>query len=675
MGKKNRKQEKRPAQPAGSFWGRMTARHGRHGALLLLAIASLLVASLAYAMQGERPWSRTVQKRLEKKQPLQPKEYAIIGVWWASVINASLLTALLMTSRRWLPPESKEEANSVLADQQPVPGPEASPNTAPVSTSAPMGNDAPLLRVRPTVILVLTLGAVMFGAWLRYPRLHHSLWNDEEYAMRRFAHGSWEDKGNGISLFSPVTWTDTLYENRNGNNHLLNSLITREALVVWRYYADAPRDAFNEAAMRVPAFVAGLLTIGLISLLGRELAAPLTGITAAWLLAASPWHLRYSVEAKGYSFMLFFICLALLALVRALRKNGVHWWIVFSISEAAFLLSFAGSLYVALAINSAAALILLKNGERSRWWTLGAFNLLAAVPVLWWMLPSIPQLTAYLNNDGTLHLGFGWPWVRDLLSGLMIGFQYSNPDPANHVGTDWLAFFRDRSLSALFLGVIVPLLFALGLVAAWRRSAFTRLAILSPFIACVLAYAHNAYSNSPMVVWYLLYGLIPLVLALPLGIESLQKRPSPWIWLGLAGLATSHAMATWQPCMILREHDRQPIRQTVASIREQAPDALTAVFGVSDRQTMSYDPGVKTMTSVHDLEKLVAKSRLTGFDLYVYFCGAFESGKRNPDLLEALKSGIRLDSGTKAEFERTSGFKGTEEMFSYQVYKLKQQAQ
>ena len=344
---------------------------------------------------------------------------------------------------------------------------------------------------------------------------------------------------------------------------------------------------------------------------------------------------------------------------------------VFALSEAAFLLSFAGSLYVAVVVNAFAAIALLKRKEIPRIWALVAFNVMAAVPVIAWMLPSIPQLIANLKSENSLHLDLGWVWIRDFLSGCVIGFQYDNPYPALHFGTDWLGYARDHRIGAAFLSFAIPGLFLVGLVTAIRRSFASCLVIAAPVLACVLAYSHNVAAHSPMVVWYLLYVVIALVLAVPLGVELFHKKPSPLIWLALALLIAGHTAATWQPCMILRDHDRQPIRQTVAFIRERAPDALTAVFGVSDRQTLSYDPGVKTISTPEDLEKLVTKSRLTGFDLFVYFCGNDESSKRNPELMAAVRNGLKAAPEAPAEFESVAQMKGTEELFSYHVFKLK----
>jgi uncharacterized membrane protein len=80
-------------------------------------------------------------------------------------------------------------------------------------------------------------------------------------------------------------------------------------------------------------------------MLGREMGMPWVGLGAAGLLALHPWHVRYAVEARGYSLMMFFMCLMLLALIRALTTNKVAAWTLFALAEAGCLLSFAGSLY------------------------------------------------------------------------------------------------------------------------------------------------------------------------------------------------------------------------------------------------------------------------------------------------------------------------------------------
>ena len=634
------------------LWQRLRDRHGQNGALMLLAMALLMLGAVTFTIRAEKPWGKTVSKRLEKLQPLQPKEHAIIGLWWGAASSAGILALLLATPLFWMP---KQQTRN---DEPLTPNSELrTPNSS-----------IPHSRL----LLIGLLLAVTWGAYERYPRLTHSLWNDEEYAMRKFAHGAWVHKNDSAIIFEPVTWTDTLFENRNGNNHILNSIVTRIALETWREGTGATRDAFSETALRMPAFIAGLLTLVMVFLLGREMGAPLTGLAAAFLLAAHPWHVRYAVEAKGYSMMLFFVCVNLYALHRALKSNDRAWWLVFAGSEAAYLLSFAGALYISIAANLIALIELIRRGETRRVFALIAFNLIAAVPVLVLMLPSVPQILTYLRSENSLHLGMDKIWRMDLFAHFLIGFQYDNPTPEQHLGTSLLMCFRSCLSSHLFLGFVAPAFAALGFICAFVKNFAARLFIVAPTLAALLSFAHNASQNSPMVVWYLVYGLIPLVLALPLGIEMLVKKPRWFSAALIGGVVAAFALTSAEARSIIRNHDRQPVRETVAYIKQISPDALTAVFGVSNRQTVSYDSDVRVLSKRADLEELIARAVHEHRALFVYYCGEMESRLRQPELFDALKNGCAtsLANAWTARFEHAQTFLGHEEMFSYQVYRL-----
>lgn len=609
----------------------LVLRFGKSGALLLAVMALMLAGSVMYALKAESPWGKTVQKRIAKQQPLQPQEYAIMGLWWGSIINSGLLLVLLGTATKWMP--------------------------TPASRVSPFQG-----KVTQGVFWTFTAVAVLSALYLRAPRLSHSLWNDEEYAMRRFSHGSWEIQKDGSLQFEPVSWTDTLFLNNNGNNHLFASLVTRLSLDTWRTASHQSRDAFSETALRTPALIAGLITILLIALLGLESGGPLIGIGAAFLMAVLPWHVRYAVESKGYSFMLFFICLSLWAILRALRENKLRWWLVFAMSEAGYLLSFAGSIYVAIAINLIVSIELLLSRNLRGILTLVAFNILGAIPVILWMLPSIPQIMIYLKAEDSLRLGMGWDWIRDFFSGLAIGFQYDNP--GTHAGTSWLIqSMASTRLFALFFLWIAPAALILGGILSFRRNTAMRLIILAPLLAGAIAYVHNASHNNPMVVWYLLYTIIGGVFAIPLAILFIAKK-KPWIAPVLLTLfIITFTILTWEVNQILRLQDRQPIRQTVVAIRQMDPHALTAVFGVSDRQSQSYDPGVHVLENEKDLEECTEQARVSGTPFYVYYCGTSVSGQRRPELMKRV-----TQSG---DFTFICSKPGHEEMFSYQIYQWK----
>jgi 4-amino-4-deoxy-L-arabinose transferase-like glycosyltransferase len=68
--------------------------------------------------------------------------------------------------------------------------------------------------------------------------------------------------------------------------------------------------------VRLPAALAGILTILAIFLLGREILGDLGGLLAAFLLAVSPWHLLLTRWANQASILPLFLCLAVYACLR-----------------------------------------------------------------------------------------------------------------------------------------------------------------------------------------------------------------------------------------------------------------------------------------------------------------------------------------------------------------------
>jgi hypothetical protein len=630
---------------------KLLSRFGRSGVLLLAILAALFVGAVVYSIEAEKPWGRIVQKRLQKNEALKPAEYAVIGMWWAAVAGAGTLAVLLGTAGWWMP-----------AAKSAVKGPGA---TVGEKASGTRGH------LPEKWILPLVLGAVLWGTWERWPRLTHSFWNDEAYAMNRFMHGAWDEQDDGTMAFEPVTWTSTLFENRNGNNHLLNSVVSRVSLDAWRAVTGQPRVAFDEAVARFPHFLAGIGVIFLMFLLGREMGSPLVGVTAAWLMAIHPWHIRYGVEARGYSFMLCFVALTLLALVRALRTDKLRWWLLFAVAEGLFLLSFPGAAYVAVAVNVMCLIELLMRRDWTMTRRLIAFNALGAVPVMFWVFPSVPQIRLWLQEHLPEYVTHVWHWLHDLMSVLVTGWQYDNPLRESHVGTDWKGVmesfwtFGSYHVPSAVVISILAAFFVAGLVLAFRRGMAGRLIVIPPVLAALVSMAINLRPGTPMTVWYLIFLLIPVTLAVPLALERAgQWRNLRWlpvalcVWFVLRfGLGTEKATAA------LREHDRQPMRQAVAFIRGQSPEALTATFGVSDRQHAVYDGQVRVMNSVADLDKSIARSRAASKPLFVYYCSDYHGQRRRPEIYERVaKSG---------EFEKLKEFPGSEELFSYRVYRLK----
>lgn len=356
--------------------------------------------------------------------------------------------------------------------------------------------------------------------------------------------------------------------------------------------------------------------------------------------------------------MIFFIGVALLGLIRAQRDDTLRGWLLFAIGQAGFLTSYAGSIYVAVAINVMAVLEMVIRRQPRRLVSLIAFNLLAAVPVLFLMAPSIPQILGFMANDSHVRLPMSADWMRDLGSHIAAGLLYSNPLNSEHVGTSWETMRHAQPLVYGPLGWFLGALAVLGLVTAFFESAATRFAIVGVTLAGGLSFWHASVHHHPNLSWYYLYLLFPLCLSVGLAVMRLQVLPAVLsiVVVGLYGYATE------KPREVFIEHDRQQIRQTVEAVRTFRPDALTGVFGVSDRQARSYDPAVEVLETPEQLEALVRKAVAGNQSLFIYYCGDRETKVRNPQLYERLTQG--------GDFQMFKQFKATEAMFTYYVYRF-----
>lgn len=631
--------------------------------ILQIVLLIVFVGSLIKVTTGPFPWSKGVIQQITKAAPdvekpktvtqfsnwlksevehpkiLRAKEHGIIGVWYGSVFALIISFLLLLTTRWWLPynemHEGVEETDVDEAD----------------SENKGDSGFAKLLSTRPLFYL-LVIAAMITGGIYRAPELSHSLWNDEEYAMRRFSHGEWENK-----TFEPVTWNDTLFENHNGNNHLLHSFLSRVSLSIWHTMNPKTEEGdFSETAARMPSFIAGLLSIVLIAILGWELGVPWVGIGAAWFFAMHPWLVRYGAEAKGYSLAIFFVCLALLGLVRAVRHQRPGDWALFVIGEAGFLLSFSGSIYVAVAINVVALVEAAVRRQPHHIITLIAFNLIAAIPVLVWVLPSVPQVSAFIKHDNSPRLPPDAAWRRDMGAHLAAGVTTTNLEPETHIGISWGKLKESQPLatSILMWGLIV--LTGIGLVLAAVDSMASRLVILAPALAGGLCYLDAHISHHPNLPMYYIFLMIPLALAWGLVVVRLNVVPAVLVMV----LVAAFGFATEKPRHMYVNHDKQPIRQTVEAVRAKKPQALTGTFGVSDRQAQSYDPDVVILEKPEDVDALLAKGRSSGKPVFVYVAGLTESAKRSPDLFKRV-----ADS---PDFVIYQDVKGLEAMFSYTIF-------
>lgn len=319
--------------------------------------------------------------------------------------------------------------------------------------------------LRPLSIACLLLLSA-YGLRL-YGLTAQSLWRDEVDALR-FAQ---LPLSNYLSIFS-----------QPGQNGPLYFLVLRS----WISLAGT-----SEFSLRYFSLLPGVVAVALTLALGRRLFIAPIGLIAAALVAASPYLVWYSQEAKMYALVTALALLSLYALRRATagpppppmgegRGGGGRWWVMV---VAATSLAMYCHILAALLIPLQLALLSVWRPLGRRGWAqaAAAFAVLTLpyAPLLRWQLPmaltpaetgypffSLPEMLLVLLNGYSTGLV---PWVSEaalalfgllLLSGAIVSFSPSS------VVRPSLRSGLSSNTAALLLWLFLPVgaVFAISLV-------------------------------------------------------------------------------------------------------------------------------------------------------------------------------------------------------------------
>ncbi len=145
-------------------------------------------------------------------------------------------------------------------------------------------------------------------------------------------------------------------------------------LVVW----PLTRIQENEIMMRLPAAVIGTLTVPVFGVLLGRLLDHRAARLGTLLLAISPFHVWYSQEARGYSFLIFFVILMTLAYLELTEKPPKPApALALAFTGACAILSNMSGLFLLLGMGL--AVLLLKRPKHLGQWGLWALALAGAV--------------------------------------------------------------------------------------------------------------------------------------------------------------------------------------------------------------------------------------------------------------------------------------------------------
>lgn len=267
---------------------------------------------------------------------------------------------------------------------------------------------APAARVDPhprrhLVILALILVAALA---LRLYSLNVGLWHDEIATYVSYVQIPF---GEGVSLYD------------SENQHLLFTVLAQLAFKVF-----GP----SGWALRLPAVLFGLGSVGAVYLLGRELGAPQEGLFAAALLTFSYHHIWFSQNARGYTGLLFFTLVSSWLLLQALRTNRPQTWVWYAATLALGIFTQLTMFFVVAAhllIYLAALFTWGKTPKPgSRWFGLFLGFGLAAFFTLLIHALVLPQILSIVNEESTVPAWKRPLWtLLEFVQGMRIGFGSS----------------------------------------------------------------------------------------------------------------------------------------------------------------------------------------------------------------------------------------------------------
>ena len=174
-------------------------------------------------------------------------------------------------------------------------------------------------------------------------------------------------------------------------------------------------------AIRLPALLAGIVTIPLVYAIGLRTTGRAAALAAATFTALSPFMIFYSAEARGYGVMMAFVLASTWFLLKAVDEPRARWWVGYGV----FVALAAYTHYTSIFVLGAQFLWALWLHPPARKPLLIATALAALAYVPW-----LPSLKGDIDSPTTEILGalspFDLPSIKLYLGHWLFGFPYPN---------------------------------------------------------------------------------------------------------------------------------------------------------------------------------------------------------------------------------------------------------
>ena len=170
--------------------------------------------------------------------------------------------------------------------------------------------------------------------------------------------------------FARQPWPDALSVYTYPSNHLFHTLLVKVAASIAGPYP---------WALRLPAFVAGVLIVPATYAVARVLYGAGPALFAAAIVASSGVLTLYSTNARGYSIVILAFLLLVLLGARLMQRSERRLWIAFAVIAALGMWTIPVMLYPLGAVCVWLALTFLLQGRRAELRSLGGAIVAAAV--------------------------------------------------------------------------------------------------------------------------------------------------------------------------------------------------------------------------------------------------------------------------------------------------------
>ncbi len=635
-------------------------------------------------------WREALPTRLEEKPESRPKveHYMRTGLYWGVLTGGVVMLVMAAAGPLWL-----RRPGEFLEEKQDDKGGKEKAGESEIQSREKAGPWWPGVeyaqeKVWPLVgnrgFWLLLFGIAVLGTGLRAERMDLSVYNDDEYSLRRHIRGTFERPRpvtdiKSDPVFTPVSWQETFFENREGNNHILFSALSRLCLNTWQAATGRTAIDFSHWAFRMPSFLAGIGMILFTALLLRSAGLPRAALIAALLIAVHPWLIRFSTEGRGYALATFFTLGHAYFAYLVLRYGRWRWWILYGVAQFGALYANLGVLWCVVLINIGAMLavgvrwvyrvqypVLVQAG---RYVAVNLVTIALLVPLL---LPSILQIEKH-TDLGRARDEFDETWIYEGWSRLTSGMNYFRlSEPVSTVPT-----VQTMPLAWTWVMVVAPVLVLAAIIFLVRRRGIF-LAIWPMFVlAPVMTKVMFAQRELLLYIWYMLFATPGILILIALGMEAVwrlgeDKRRQRVVRAGLVGAAGAAIILYLMTVSIhlpnILKTSKFPLKPALEAMGrpiDPTGQKTTEVIGLGHWTPIGfYDPHIIVTYDLETLEEAIAWAEETDRPLSYCVSDRRVAFKYQPEILDRVeKSG---------DFELVARIPGlTREVFVHHVWRYR----